>query len=40
MGIKDILKYSVGCVKAKLNHVECGKHCYIGADVKICNSGG
>lgn len=40
MNIKQILQYGIGYIKAKVNHVKCGKHCYIGLNVKICNSGG
>jgi len=40
MRIKELVKYGLGFLKAKLNHVEFGKHCYIGLDVKICSLGG
>jgi len=40
MRIQEIIKYTIGCIKAKLNDVKCGRRCYIGLDVKICNSGG
>lgn len=38
--MKEIIKIIAGWIKSRLNHVTCGRGCYIGLNVKIINSGG
>lgn len=40
MGIKDSIKSFLTKLKIKGSHINAGKNCYIGINVKIIHSGG
>ena len=38
--VKQMIQDLIGNVKCAMGHIQHGKHCYVGLDVKIVNSGG